>query len=125
MLFFKLGFRRDIIILLVVTILLGTALSSVVGAVSDYYFGDAINSLMGGYQDNDLLLIIDESNKSETIKEIEDILANRLSGAKLKRGISLAGKSNLFIELAAESRNRTTLLKLEDYFSAVEGLLKA
>lgn len=106
-----------------VTILLGTALSSVVGAVSDYYFGDAINSLMGGYQDNDLLLIIDESNKSETIKEIEDILANRLSGAKLKRGISLAGKSNLFIELASESRNRTTLLKLEDYFSAVEGLL--
>ncbi|MFO7818839.1 MAG: hypothetical protein R6V17_01250, partial [Halanaerobacter sp.] len=123
MLLFKSDFIKDIAILLVVTILLGTLLSLVIGTLSDYYFGDAVNSLIGDYQGNDLLLIIDERKKEETIEEIKEVIALKIPGSELKKGINLAGKSNLFINLASKYKKREVFMEFEDYFEGVKGVL--
>ena len=123
MLLFKSDFIKDIAILLVVTILLGTLLSLVIGTLSDYYFGDAVNSLIGDYQGNDLLLIIDEKKKEETIEEIKDVIALKIPGSELKKGINLAGKSNLFINLASKYKRREVFMEFEDYFKDIKGVL--
>ena len=99
MLLFKSNFVKDIVILLVVTIILSTVLSLVIGTVSDYYFGDAVDSLIGDYKNNDLLLIIEEKQKQETITRAEKVLAAKFPGSKLETGINLAGKSNLKYKL--------------------------
>mgnify|MGYP006276454419 CR=1 FL=1 len=122
MLLFKSNFTKDIIMLLVVTILLSTVLSLVIGAASEYYFGDAVNSLLGDYKHNDVLLIIDKKQKKETITRIKQVLNNKLPGSKLRTGIDLAGKSNLFIALAKRHKTREVFVKLEDYFKDIEGV---
>ena len=122
MLLFKSEFIKDVLVLLIVTIILSTLLSLVIGAVSDYYFGDAVNSLLGDYKHNDLLLIIDKKHKAETTKRIEKLLQTKLPGSKLKQGIDLAGKSNLFIALAPRHKKREVFLELEDHFKEIKGV---
>ncbi|MBM7556982.1 hypothetical protein [Halanaerobacter jeridensis] len=122
MLLFKSDFIKDVVILLLVTIILGTLLSLVIGTISDYYFGDAVDSLIGDYENNDLLLIIDEREKEETVEKIKEVLQTKLPGAKLSTGINLAGKSNLFISVGKKYKRRAVFLNLEDYFNDIKGI---
>ncbi|MGM0369025.1 MAG: hypothetical protein ACQEP9_01245 [Bacillota bacterium] len=122
MLLFKSYFKKDLVILFVITILLSSVLSLVIGYASDYYFGDAINSLIGDYENNDLLLIIDQQRREVTIEQIEEVIAEKIPGSELITGISLVGKSNSFIALADKYKNRETFLELENYFKKIKGV---
>ncbi|MGM0502162.1 MAG: hypothetical protein ACQERJ_06500 [Bacillota bacterium] len=122
MLLFKSEFKKDLIILLVVTILLSSLLALVIGDVSDYYFGDAVNSLIGDYENNDLLLIIDQQRRAEIVTQIKAIVQDKIPGSKVVSGISLAGKSNAFIAVADKYKTRAVFLQLEDYFKEIEGV---
>jgi hypothetical protein len=122
MLLFKSYFKKDLVILFIITILLSSVLSLVIGYTSDYYFGDAINSLIGDYENNDLLLIIEQQRREATIEQIEEVIAEKIPGSELITGISLVGKSNSFIALADKYKTRETFLKLEDYFKELKGV---
>ena len=122
MLLFKSDFIKDVVILLVVTIFLSTILSLVIGITSDYYFGDAVNSLIGDYDNNDLLLIIEEKEKQRTINRIKEVIEDKLPGSKLSTGIDLVGKSNLFIALKEKYKTRDVFLQLENYFNDIKGV---
>ncbi|GAB6099454.1 hypothetical protein JCM16358_13330 [Halanaerocella petrolearia] len=115
-------FSKDIIILLAATIVLASLLSLLVGYLSDFYFGNLVASLIGGYGDNDLLLIVDQQQQVVAKKQIQEVIEERIPGSKLKSGISLVGRANFFIEVADKYRTRQTLLKIEDYFNEVDGL---
>ena len=120
--FWRAEFKKDVVVLLLITILLSSVLALVIGYISDYYFGDAVNSLIGDYENNDLLLIIDQQRKKGAIKRIREVVKDKLAGSKVISGITLAGRSNLFISLADKYKTRNVFLKLEDYFKGIEGV---
>lgn len=108
--------------MLATTVLIATLLALVVGQLSDMYFGNIVANLIGGYGEYDLLLIINQERKAIAQEQLQDIIKQRLPGSKLISGINLVGRANFFIKLAPQYKRRSIFLKLNDYFSQVEGL---
>jgi hypothetical protein len=115
-------FRKDILVLLVVTIFLVSLASIIIGYLADYYFGDTISGLLGEYGEYDLALILDKEAKERASEEIEDIIKNNFPGSELILGVEVVGKTNFFIKLAPKYRNRDVYIKIGDYFQNVSGL---
>ncbi|PRX35730.1 hypothetical protein BX659_101224 [Orenia metallireducens] len=115
-------FRKDILLLLVVTIFLVSLTSIIIGYLADYYFGDTISGLLGEYGEYDLALILDKEAKERASEEIEDIIENNFPGSELILGVEVVGKTNFFIKLASKYRNRDIYIKIGDYFENVSGL---
>lgn len=116
------NFKIDIIRLIIATIVVGALLSLVVGYISDFYFGNLVSNLIGGYGEYDLLLVVDQQQQQQAKQELQQIINDKLAGSKLMTGVSLVGRTNFFIKLAPEYKTRSTLLKIKDYFTPVTGL---
>ena len=54
------GFAGDLIILLLVSILLGSLGASAIAAAVDNYFGDTVNELIGDYGEFDVIIHVRE-----------------------------------------------------------------
>ncbi len=115
-------FGRDIIILLVVTIVTGSLLAAGIGYLSDLYFGDLTASLVGGAGDRDVMLIVNQQQEKAARRQIEQIAADKLPGAEVTSGVRILGRVNFFIKLLPRHRGRSTFIKVEDYFRQVDGL---
>ena len=77
-------FRRDIFLLLVVSILLGTALAKAVSYGANTYFQQTLTSLVGDYGEYDLLVQMREEHKEVGLAQMEKMLREALGGAAYK-----------------------------------------
>ncbi|WP_408955161.1 hypothetical protein [Natroniella sp. ANB-PHB2] len=121
MLLLRSNFGKDIILLFVVTIIVSTLLSLVVGNLADFYFGDTVNELLGDYGEYDLALIVDKDLKKEAKRQAQEVIDTKLDGSELVTGIELAGKTNFFIKLADQYQNQETYTRVNDYFEGLPG----
>lgn len=120
--FFQDGFYRDLIILLIITVLLGIVFSQGVAWAIDTYFGDTLNGLMGEYGEYDLILHIREEAKEAALQELERIGERSFPGYKLNQTLTIAGQANVFFGLPEQHRTREVLESITSYFGAVPGL---
>ena len=58
------GFYKDFVVLLILTILLGTVFSAGIAWALDAYFGDSLNEMIGEYGQYDIILHIKKDAKS-------------------------------------------------------------
>lgn len=121
MLLLKSGFGKDIVILFIVTIIVSTLLSLVVGNLADFYFGDTVNELLGDYGEYDLALIVDKDLKEEAEGQAQEVIDTKLDGSELVTGIELAGKTNFFIRLDDQYQNQEIYTQVNDYFQGIPG----
>ncbi|WP_027339496.1 hypothetical protein [Halonatronum saccharophilum] len=117
----KTDFRRDITVLLVVTILIISLLAGIIGYLADFYFGDTVNGLIGDYGDYDWALIINEDAKEEALPQIKEIIDSRIPGSKLIEGVDILGKSNFFIKVDEEYRSSEVFSEMGGYFDSISG----
>lgn len=115
------GFTRDLVILMIVSILVGTLLSTGIARAVDTYFGGTINGLIGDYGEYDLILHIREDAKDAAMKELKTLIANRLPGTKIKEGLAIAGKVNIFVSLPEELETKEILENLRGLFGDIPG----
>lgn len=120
--FFRDGFYKDFVVLLILTILLGTVFSAGIAWALDAYFGDTLNEMIGEYGQYDIILHIQEDAKEAAFRELERIQEQQFPGARLSETISLAGQANFFFGLPEEFRTKETMTNLASYFAAVPGL---
>lgn len=120
-LLFRDGFKRDLALLLVATIITGALLSAGVAWVANSYFGDTLAGLIGEFGQYDFILHVRAEVKEPAKKQIDSILARRFPGARMKEGLTLAGKANFFVSLPDTYRNRDVLEHIDTYFGGLPG----
>ncbi|KLU40117.1 MAG: hypothetical protein AA931_00260 [Peptococcaceae bacterium 1109] len=120
--FFRDGFYKDFIVLVLVTILLGTLFSAGIAWALDAYFGDTLTDMIGEYGQYDIILHIQEESKEAAFRELERLGDQQFPGARLSETITIAGQANFFFGLPEEFRTKEVMANLPSYFAAVPGL---
>lgn len=120
--FFKDGFIKDYIVLMLVTILIGAIFSSGLAWAVDSHFGDTINQMIGDHGEYDLILHVREEAKEVALRELERISQEQFPGAKTNETLTIAGQSNLFFGFPKEAKTVETFANLPNIFNGVPGL---
>ena len=120
--FFRDGLYRDYLILILVTIIAGAAVSSGIAWAVDSYFGDTIQDMIGDNGEYDLILHIRETSEEATLRELERIAQQQYPGAAVAKTISLAGQANYLFGFPQEAKTAATFSRLPSIFNAVPGL---
>lgn len=120
--FFRDGFYQDVIILLILTIIIGSVFSQGVAWAIDTYFGDTLDDMIGEYGEYDLILHIREEAKEAAMRELERIGEESFPGFKLNQTFTIAGQANIFFGLPKAQRTKEVLESIVSYFGAVPGL---
>ncbi len=119
---FRAKFRKDLIIHLLVVVLVGSALSMTAGYLADNYFGKTVSGLIGDYGEFDLLITVNREVRSSALSQIRDILRVKLPGSTVEQGVTVAGKTNFFVQLDQKYRTREYFMQVDNYFVNVTGL---
>lgn len=120
--FFRDGFYKDLIVLLVLTVIIGAVFSQGIAWAIDTYFGDTLDDMIGEYGEYDLVLHIREEAKEAALRELERIGEQSFPGFKLNQTLTIAGQANFFFGLPEEYRTREVLESVTSYFGAVPGI---
>ena len=120
--FFRDGFYKDLIILLVLTVIVGAVFSQGIAWAIDTYFGDTLDGMIGEYGEYDVILHIREEAKETALRELERIGEQSFPGYKVNQTLTIAGQANFFFGLPDEYRTREVLESITSYFGAVPGI---
>ncbi len=119
----KMNFRKDIIILIIASILLGSGLVYVGGYLTDNYFMNMVSGIIGDYGEYDLLFTISSDQEEIAINQIKKTASETLPGSKFKTGPKVAGSSNYLLKIPDKFKNEEIYVNLGKYFSDIPGLM--
>lgn len=115
------GFGKDFAILLLITILLGSALASTIAALTDRAFAGAVSGLIGDYGEYDVIIHIREETRQAAMEALRPLLQQRLPKARIKEGVTLAGKANILLAVPTRQKSATLFESLSNLFSSLPG----
>lgn len=115
------SFIKDILLLLVVSILASAIFARCFAMATDKYFAKAITGVMGDMGQYDLLFQTKVELKGALVRQVNQVISERLPGATLKEGISLAGKASYFLTLPERYKNQSVYNSLSHYFNNLPG----
>lgn len=119
----KSDFRKDIVILLIASIILGTLLVLGGGYLADNYFVNMVSTIIGDYGEYDLLFTISSDKEEIALEQIREIAEKTLPGSKLKAGPKVIGSSNYLLKIPEEYKREEIYINLGKYFSDIPGLI--
>ena len=120
--FFRDGFYKDLIILLIITVIVGAVFSQGIAWAIDTYFGDTLDGMIGEYGEYDVILHIREEAKEAAMRELDRIGQESFPGYRIKESLTIAGQANFFFGFPAEHRTKEVLEAITSYFGAVPGI---
>ncbi len=120
--FFRDGFYKDLIILLVLTVIVGAVFSQGIAWAIDTYFGDTLDGMIGEYGEYDVILHIREEAKETALRELERIGEESFPGYRVNQTLTIAGQANFFFGFPDAYRTREVLESITSYFGAVPGI---
>ncbi len=115
------SFTRDLTILLLVSILIGSLLASSLSLTANAYFSKALSGLVGDYGEYDLIIQVREEMKDDASIQINKIMNEVFPGAKFKEGPTVTGKTNLFISLPDQYKTKKVYEELGKTFGSIPG----
>ncbi|MGE5604147.1 MAG: hypothetical protein ACM3YE_00460, partial [Bacteroidota bacterium] len=114
-------FIKDILLLLVVSILASAIFARGFAMATDKYFAKAITGVMGDMGQYDLLFQTKVELKGALVRQVKQVIGDRFPGATFKEGISLAGKASYFLTLPDRYKTKSIYNSLSHYFSNLPG----
>lgn len=115
------GFGRDILVALVVTVLLGAAISGGVARAVDTYLSKQVTGVLGDLGEYDLILHVRQDAHDAARSEIAKVLSSSYRGARVREGPTVVGRANFFISLPDRLRSRAGLEGLARALGDVPG----
>lgn len=115
------GFWRDMTVLLLVTVVLGSAVAGGVSLVMDRYFAGTVSNLIGDYGEFDFIVHVREDAHAAAAQSLKRIAREELGGARVKTGLSVAGKANFFVSIPPKRRSQQVFEKLNSMFATLPG----
>jgi len=118
---FRDSFQRDILILVVISVLAGSMLASAVSMGANAYFSKTLASFVGDYGEFDLIVSVREEMKNDAAQQIEKIVNDAFPGAAMKEGPTITGKTSFFISLPEEYKTKKVYEDLGKTFGSIPG----
>jgi hypothetical protein len=113
--------KKDIIILLLVSIILGSITASAISLASNAYFSKTISNLVGDSGEYDVIITVREEMKQDSAEHIQKIIQDTIPGAKFKEGPTLSGKTSFFIALPDSFKTKDSYDNLNKIFGSIPG----
>lgn len=114
-------FERDILVLVVVSIIIGSLLASSVSLAANAYFSKALASLVGDYGEFDLVINVREETREDAAQQIQRIIDDVFPGSKMKAGPTVTGKANFFVALPEQYKTKQVYEELGKTFGSIPG----
>jgi len=118
---FKNTFERDILILMLVSIIVGSVLAASVSLTANAYFSKTLANLVGDYGEYDLIINVREEMKDDAAQQLQKIIDDAFPGAKLKEGPTLTGKTSFFVALPEQYKTKKIYEDLGKTFGSIPG----
>jgi len=115
------SFRRDLVILVVVSVLVGSALAAAVSLGANSYFSKTLSNLVGDYGEFDLVIQVREEMKHDAQEQIQKIISSAFPGAKLKEGPTITGRTSFFVALPDQYKTQAVYDALGKTFGSIPG----
>lgn len=115
------SFQRDVVILVIVSVLIGSLLSVSVSMAANAYFSKALANLVGDYGEFDLVIQVREEMKDDAAQQIQKIMNDAFPGAKLKEGPTITGKTTFGIALPDQYKTKKVYEELGKTFGSIPG----
>jgi hypothetical protein len=113
--------KKDIVILLIVSILIGSIAASSLSLASNAYFSKTLANLVGDSGEYDVIITVREEMKQDSADSIQKIIQDTMPGAKFKEGPTLTGKTSFFIGLPESFKTKETYDNLNKIFGSIPG----
>lgn len=117
----KNSFYRDIIVLLIISVLLGSGLAGAVSLAADTYFSKTVASLVGDYGEYDIVIQTREEMREDAAIQIQKIIGEAFPGAKFKEGPTITGKTSFFVALPDQYKTKKIYEELGKTFGSIPG----
>ena len=114
-------FIKDIILLLLVSIMGAALFAAGFALVTNKYFAGAVSGVIGDIGQCDLLFQSREELKGAMVRQVKQVINSQFPGATLKPGICIAGKASFFLTLPPQYKNKTIYNNLGCYFNNLPG----
>lgn len=115
------SFYRDIVTLMVVSIVIGSLLATFVSLTANSYFSKTLANLVGDYGEYDIIISSREEMKEDTAVHIQKIIDEVYPGARMKEGPTITGKTSFFIAIPEQYRTKQTYEDLGKTFGSIPG----
>ena|SRR5690554_1930529 len=114
-------FFKDLLIWFLLSVILASLFAAGVGEVADKYFSQAVVGLMGDVGEYDLLFQVRTDLQDVAVSQIKEVIQEKLPGSTLKTGVSVAGRTAVFVGLAERYRAKKVYTELDFYFQDITG----
>ena len=118
---FKDSIQRDILTLVIVSVLIGSLLASSVSMAANTYFSKTLSNLVGDYGEYDIIIQVREENREDAAAHIAKIVNEVFAGGKIKEGPTLTGKTSFFISLPDQFKTKNVYEELSKTFGGIPG----
>lgn len=115
------SFRRDLVILVIVSVLVGSSLAAAVALGANSYFSKTLSNLVGDYGEFDLVVQVREEMKNDAKEQIQKIISSAFPGAKLKEGPTITGRTSFFVALPDQYKTQAVYDALGKTFGSIPG----
>jgi len=115
------SFYRDIVVLIVVSIVIGSLLAGLISLGANSYFSKTLSSLVGDYGEYDIIIQSREEMKEDTAIHIQKIIDEVFPGARMKEGPTITGKTSFFIAVPEQYKTKKTYEELGKTFGGIPG----
>lgn len=103
------GFYRSVIVVVMTGILLGTLATIALSGAMDKYFGDFVSGLIGDVGEYDIIVHVNAETEDVAAEELKKALDTEFPGAKVKKGVTVAGNANFLVHLPDEFKTKEGL----------------
>jgi len=115
------SFKRDILALIVVSIVIGSLLAGLVSLSANSYFSKTLANLVGDYGEYDIIIQSREEMKDDTAIHIQKIIDEVFPGARMKEGPTITGKTSFFIAVPDQYKTKKIYEDLGKIFGGIPG----
>ncbi len=116
-------FKKDLLILLIITILIGTFLVVGGGYLTEKYFSEMVNDIIGEYGEYDFIFTLAADKEDIALKQINNLIDNNFPGIKISPGPNVIGSANYLLKIPEKYKNKTFFENIRKYFADIPGLM--
>lgn len=117
----KNSFYCDVMILMVVSVVIGSLLAASISMAANSYFSRTLAHFVGDYGEYDIIIQSREEMKEDTATHIQKIIEDVFPGARMKEGPTITGKTSFFIAIPEEYKTKQTYEELGKTFGSIPG----